>query len=679
MAKANDHVEVSMAKGRPMLSWIGKRPVGRLSALPSQLIEAYGESETGSWSDWPQEYPEGGLILHGDNKEALVSLLAGGFRGKIGLVYIDPPFDSGADYVRSISLRGPHEERIPGQGYTLGEQVQYADIWANDNYLQFMYERLILLRELMTDEGSILLHCDWHRSHQLRCLLDEVFGADHLQNEIVWLRTDPHNDAKKKLGWVHDTIFWYSKGTSPVYNWQAVVEPLSDAALKEYSLVKLEDGSIERYRPELEGAGRRFKLDDCTWKGTDRRFKFVWRGASPSDKRVWPYATPEEMDAAVERGEFYLRTASKGAARCRVSYLDEREGQVLQTIWTECGRMKGGVDYPTEKPAALLTRIIEAFSNPGDIVLDCFSGSGTTPDSAQASGRRWIACDINRGAIQLASKRLMKTIAGQEAAGAVVADGAGLGEANYARPCQLSLTVHRVNNYDLAVRRDEVVDLLAKAVGFTPLTTDPFFDGLMDRALVRIVSTDRPLTPLDLEAIKEEIATRTEEDRDIVCICVGANQAAKDWLEEWNRLRTSGGAVNRISIMELSSDERVGRFFRQEPCVLEVQAEVVQPDSQVKVRIAEFMSPLVVRRLSEVSGVLSPVVRDWRSTVESVAIDPDYNGEVFRAALIDCPEARATYVSGEYQFEADRVGDDIAVKVLDVLGEEALVVVQRPI
>ncbi|TAJ75546.1 site-specific DNA-methyltransferase, partial [bacterium] len=410
--KAKEHVTIAKAKGRPMLSWVGKRPLNAVTAFPAQHIESFAAPDADKipvadmaiWKDWPEKYPRGGLLFHGDNKEVLAHLLANGFRGKVDLIYIDPPFDSGADYARKVTIRGAKgTAEIDGEGYTLGEQIQYTDIWANDNYLQFMYERLLLLRELLAPNGSIWLHCDWHKSHHLRSLMDEVFGPDSLRNEVIWQRTDPHNDAISRLGWVHDTLYWYGKGEETIYNWKAVVEPLSEAALREYSLIKLQDGTVVPYSQELEGKGRRFKLDDCTYKGTDPTRRFEWRGAKPSDKRVWPH-NPEGMDAAVARGEFFLRDPNRGTARCRVSFLDERPGQVLQTIWTECGRMKGGVEYPTEKPQALLARIIQASSNFGGLVLDCFVGSGTTVAAAQLLGRRWIACDINKGAIQAVNK-----------------------------------------------------------------------------------------------------------------------------------------------------------------------------------------------------------------------------------------------------------------------------------
>ncbi|WP_447985273.1 hypothetical protein [Nitrospira sp. Nam74] len=145
-------VKITAAKGRPMLTWVGKRPLSYVTAFPAQHIETFDPAgplskpaNLEAWKDWPNSYPKGGLLFHGDNKEVLAHLLANGFRGKVSLIYIDPPFDSGADYVRKVSLRGAKgTAKLDGETYTLGEQIQYTDIWANDNYLQFMFERLML-------------------------------------------------------------------------------------------------------------------------------------------------------------------------------------------------------------------------------------------------------------------------------------------------------------------------------------------------------------------------------------------------------------------------------------------------------------------------------------------------------------------------------------------------------
>lgn len=174
--KKPTEVKVGRAKGRPMLSWVGKKPLGRVTAFPAQHIERFSADDaahplppsSANWSHWPKDLPQGGLLYHGDNKEVLAHLLANGFRGQVKLIYIDPPFDSGADYVRKVQLRGPKGTiKIDGENYALGEQIQYTDIWSNDNYLQFMYERLLMLKELLSEDGALYLHCDWNKAHHL--------------------------------------------------------------------------------------------------------------------------------------------------------------------------------------------------------------------------------------------------------------------------------------------------------------------------------------------------------------------------------------------------------------------------------------------------------------------------------------------------------------------------------
>ena len=201
-------------KGRPMLYWAGKKPLGVIKNYPAQLVEKIGniqnqeEITKPNYENLKDNWHN--LLFHGDNKECLSTLLTSGFRGKVDLIYIDPPFDSKADYVKKIELRGI-EKKLAGEEQSFFEQVQYTDLWKNDEYLQFMYERLILLRELLSEQGSIYLHCDWHKSHHLRFLLDEVFGEDNFMNEVVWDKGFRGTESKNCYQKTHDTIFVYSK------------------------------------------------------------------------------------------------------------------------------------------------------------------------------------------------------------------------------------------------------------------------------------------------------------------------------------------------------------------------------------------------------------------------------------------------------------------------------------
>lgn len=681
VAPKQGEIEVSRARGRPMLQWVGKRPLLSVPAFPAVLVSRYMPDtdleaqihDPSVWADWPTSYEPGGLLFHGDNLEVLGHLLSTGFRHKVNLIYIDPPFDSGADYVRTVQLRGPsNAPTMSGDGYQLGEQIQYTDIWSNDNYLQFMYERLLLLKELLAPSGNILLHCDWHRSHHLRSLMDEVFGSENFQNEIIWQRTDPHNDAKKRLGNVHDTILWYSQGEKPVYNWQAVLEALSEAALKEYNLIKLSDtGEVVKYTSELEGKGRRFKLDDCTWKGTDPTRQFVWRGARPSPKRIWPY-DEEGMDAALERGEFYLRDPNKGAARCRVSYLDDREGQVLQTIWTETGRMKGGNEYPTEKPYALLSRIIQAFSNPGDIVLDCFVGSGTTVEAAQSLGRRWIACDLNKGAIHVTSKRIHRLIAHQIEVHSGRLDSLFDDEISeqVPTPAQLSYIHAQVNDYDLAIQHNEAVNLACDHLGIVRTHSDSFFDGMLGDELAKIIPFDHPLTPLDLEELRKEVEARSDLTENIVAVCLGITSGAQRWIDEWNSLRKGSGAVNRIRYIELRTDPKAGKFIAHQDPAGRVRVERV--GGKIRIEIEEFVSPSIIQRLSNQNGLFQVSAASWKSMVDFVTIDLAYDGKLLNVHHLDLPESREEVVEGTYEFDAPLKPTTVAVRITDMLGGEFL-------
>ena len=225
-------------------------------------------------------------------------------------------------------------------------------------------------------------------------------------------------------------------------------------------------------------------------------------------------------------------------------------------------------DYPTQKPEALLERIICASSNPGDLVLDCFVGSGTTAAVAQKLGRRWIACDINKGAIQTTAKRLHAIMREQAAAPPTLPLG---GEGEAPRPAQLSFTVWRVNDYDLQIQHNEAVNLACEHIGIERTRTDGFFDGTLGKRLVKIIPFGHPLTPLDLEEVKRELEARPEEDRALTLVCLGQELAAQAWIEDWNRLRKGKEAVNKIDVIELRTDPRYGKFIQHTPAQARVK------------------------------------------------------------------------------------------------------------
>jgi len=332
-------IKIAPTKGRPMLNWVGKKPLDYVKGYPAVLMEAFDPLKTGLKYDIPRfedlKKNWQNLLFYGDNKEVLATLLEQGFRGKIDLIYIDPPFKSGTDYVRKVELRGLKEIGTDVDDADLLQQTMYFDMWNNDTYLQFMYERLILLKELLAETGSIYIHLDWHVGHYVKLLMDEVFGQDNLRNEIIWCYTGA-SEAEDRFPAKHDTILFYAKSSKTSFNCDAIRVPYKN-------------GSKNLQYGKMDFMKKPFRTKCLDW------FSDI-----PS-----------------------FMTASQSKEKLR---------------------------YQTQKPEKLLERIIKASSNAGDIVLDCFIGSGTTARVAQKLSRKWIGCDINKGAIQITSRELQKLL-----------------------------------------------------------------------------------------------------------------------------------------------------------------------------------------------------------------------------------------------------------------------------
>lgn len=605
---AQQSVTIGNAGGRPMLSWVGKRAPASVQAFPAQLVETYGEQplDGALWERWPNDLRRGGLLYHGDNKEVLAHLLANGFRGQVKLIYIDPPFDSGADYVRKVELRGPKgKAKLDGEGYTLGEQIQYTDIWANDNYLQFMYERLLLLKELMAPESIIVLHCDWKKSHHLRCVMDEVFGSQSFQNEVYWyFYNKMHDDRKGILPRATNTLLVYGLGSTQKLHKLAIPR---ENVVKQLKRVKV-DGVLENLKDE-DG--------NLVYQDSD----------SKTLDNVWgiPLIPPADH--------------------------------------------KQKTDYPTQKPEALLDLVLLGYTNPGELVLDAFVGSGTTAVSAQRLGRRWIGCDINKGAIQTTAKRLQLVIVDQAGKNGP-AQGKLLGEGDTPLPAQLGFTHWRVNDYDLAIQHNEAVNLACEYLGVERLRNDAYFDGLLGKRLIKIIPFGHPLSPMDLEAIKNELDARPDEDRAITVVCLGKELASDTWLTDWNRLRKKKTDPHHIEVIELRNDPKYGGFIQHEQA--QARVAVKRKDGKLHVEIMDFVSPSILQRLAQQSGVVQAKVADWRAMVDSVMIDTAYDGAVFNVTLADVPARKTDFVAGDYVLDAPAGDTTVAVKITDMLGEELL-------
>ena len=572
-----------LIKGQPELWWRGKRPFTSTSYFPAQEKEQHGE-EVDGWLN---------KIFWGDNIQVMSHLLKE-YRGKVDLIYIDPPFDSKADYKKTISLRGKKAEN----DHSSFEEKQYTDIWTNDEYLQFMYERLIMCRELLADKGAIFLHCDWHKDHYLRCMMDEVFGAENARNEIVWCYRTTLRCSERVFGRDHDTILFYAKDSTHVIHPDRKDFPVSEETIKRWADYADENGFVSN----KHFAGSKSTIIDTS----DESKGFYINRGIPRD--WW------EVSANVAKGNSAEVIAGK---------------------------------YPTQKPEALLERIIKASSNPGDLVFDCFMGSGTTQAVAMKLGRRFIGADINLGAIQTTTKRLINIAA----------------ELNKElpdpeHPKYTGFSVYNVNNYDVFRNPVEAKDLLVQALELDPLPGNTVYDGLDEDWYVKIMPVNRIATRQDLNEIEANFPIKEAEKfklehpnkvfQKIRLVCMGHEPALDAELKKMIPYNIE------VEILDILRDKSDLRFKRD--------AEAKIRRTKKKLVIEKFYPMNLMEKLS----MQKEKVKDWREMVESVMIDFNYDGSVFTPTVTDIPE-KDEFVKGEYDIPED--AGTIRVKITDLLSE----------
>ncbi|HNP35837.1 MAG TPA: site-specific DNA-methyltransferase [Woeseiaceae bacterium] len=334
-------------------------------------------------------------LVWGDNKLVLASLLKE-FGGKIDLIYIDPPFDVGADFTMDVLLGDERDTVTKDQ--SILEMVAYRDMWGQgvNSYLHMMYDRLTLMKALLSERGSLFVHCDWRMNSYLRIMLDDIFGSQNFLNEVVWRRTTAHGDYKqgaRRFEIIHDTILGYARFIDR-NTWNTQFVPFSDDQIK------------QQYN-KVDNDGRRYRLVTPTAKKGGGDTSYEWNGVRPPPGRYWAYSR-KNMQEMHDQDKLYYSSSGQPYIKY---FLDERPGVPLQTIWTDvllAPTALERVDFPTQKPEKLLERIISAASNEGDLVADFFCGSGTTGAVAERLGRRWIMSDLGRFAVHTSRKRLIE-------------------------------------------------------------------------------------------------------------------------------------------------------------------------------------------------------------------------------------------------------------------------------
>lgn len=389
------------------LLWNGKSDEVTNVVLPFQTIEHVDEPR----SEVPKElqlslFDESGRqqkgwtnkLIWGDNKHILSSLKHGPMReeiekqGGIKLIYIDPPFDVGADFTMDVQIGDQSLEKTPN----VLEQLAYRDTWGlgQDSFLSMIYERLILMRDLLADDGAIIVHCDWRVNSELRLMLNEIFGLDNLVNEITWQRRSASSNTENRLDIVTDTLLFFQKSNS--------------FKLKKF-LVKNDE--VKRYIEKnfkQEFNGRKFMFSPIQRgksRGTRKTLIYEYKGYTPKYGWMMTKENLIKLD-----NEDRLHWNSKGSP-LRRTFEDDYEGQPMKSLWTDVRVIhhmsKERLGYPTQKPEVLIERIIKLCSNEGDLVCDFFVGSGTTSAVAEKLNRKWIVSDIGKFSVHTTRKRML--------------------------------------------------------------------------------------------------------------------------------------------------------------------------------------------------------------------------------------------------------------------------------
>jgi site-specific DNA-methyltransferase (adenine-specific)/adenine-specific DNA-methyltransferase len=501
------------------LVWNGKTREVCTAILPFQILEHIDEPRKEKRDDEELALDSGGRqvkgwtnkLIWGDNKLILSSLKSGALRrqiedaGGLKLIYIDPPFDVGADFSMDIEIGGETFHKEPN----LLEQIAYRDTWGRgaDSFIAMIYERLILMRDLMHSEASIYVHCDWRVNSFLRAAMGEIFGPDNFVNQICWRRTTAHGDAKQgaqHFDTVDDTILFFAKSEEhKIWNTQYV--PFSDE-------------QIEQQYNKAEEDGRKYRLVTPTAAKPGGDTSYPWKGVIPPQGRFWAYSRVKMEEFDKQRKLYYSNTGQPYIKY----YLDERPGVAASTIWADmllAPTAKERVDYPTQKPEKLLERIISASSNPDDLVADFFGGSGTTAAVAEKLGRKWITTDLGKFGIHTTRKRLIQVQRELKAAGKPFRAFEVLNLGRYERQAYLNVAgrlTGKKKEQALARKEQQFRDLILKAYRAEPLPETGFFHGKSGGRLVVVGPINLPVGRLFVEEVITECRKRGASRVDVL-------------------------------------------------------------------------------------------------------------------------------------------------------------------
>ena len=614
---------------RVELVWPGKRTEVERVRLPFQAIERVNDvrrsregqapilTEAVNLPDW---WPVGwrNKLIWGDNKYVLASLLDE-FAGKVDLIYIDPPFATGADFRYEVEVGEVQVEKLPGAI----EELAYRDTWSEGvgSYLQMMYDRLTLMRELLSDRGSIFVHMDWRVGSSIRLILEQIFGQENFRNQIIWHYGG--RGAKAIAGQFprnYDLLLLFSKADSPIFNRVYRPDPI----------------------PISEASKRNYRRDE-----SGRWFKTAPRG--------------DYTDESIERLRAQGRVYETRTGNIRIKYfLREESGTIIEDklagdVWDDIPDMMHApqserTNYPTQKPELLLRRVVEATSVPGSIVADFFAGSGTSLVAAEKLDRRWIGVDLGRFAIQTARKRLL------DVPGCRPFEVLNLGryERRYWQGTEAGEAIH------------EYYHFILELYGAQPITGFRYLHGERGGRFVHVGATESPVTLDELERTLEECTANGLTAVDVLGWEweMGLNPAGKDALAVKHHADVRLFNIPREVMDKRAVDAGDVRFF--ELSVVEAKADIDK--STVEVELTGFLPAID----DYIGAKVSEKVTKWSDWIDYWSVDFAFDGETFVnqwQAYRTRSEPKLSLRSDPHEYKEP--GQHRAVvKVIDIFGND---------
>ena len=651
------------------LIWDGKYKDGKKQgpvriALPFQTIETVNESAqdrrrtlelfaSGRDSEWRNR------LIWGDKKFVLPSMLPE-FADQVNVIYIDPPFDTGADFSFTATISDhPDSDQDELTSFTkepsILEQKAYRDTWGRglDSYLEWFYETVVLLRDVLATDGSIFVHLDWHVAAYAKGVMDEVFGSERLVNEIVWKRSDAKGDVSqgsRHFSRVHDVILFYTKADSA--KWNPIYLPLSEDYVKNFYKYSDPDG-------------RRWKMDNMLGPGGTAKGNPLYEVMGVT--RAWRYSK-KRMEALIKAGRVIQTKA--GNVPMEKRYLDESKGVQVSTWWDDISMVRGWsaekTGYATQKPETLLERIIRVSSDEGDLVLDCFTGSGTTAAVAEKLNRRWIACDLSRFAIHTTRKRLL-TISGVKP---FIVQNLGKYERQAWQVAEFPAN-GRDHLEEQRERESAYRKFILDLYHSTPMTGHAWLHGTKSGRMVHVAAVDAPVTQADVKAIAREAwkvlasgkDSPTKASVDILGweFALEVNELAKNVAAE-SRVDVSFKKIPREVLDKKAIEQGDVRFF-------ELGALSVEPKIKAReltIRLKDFVIPT-----DDIPEEARKAIKHWSQLIDYWAVDWDYKNDTFHNQWQAYRTRKEPKIDLETKYEYKEPGKyQIVVKVIDILGND---------